>query len=154
VWVKPNQVNTPIDKKILKPETVTVTDPRHPLYDQTFPLLHIKNKQELVLSCHVQITPGVNRLVPLNLTDLATTPVDVFPAPLHISSVQNLVRIYRRIVAQIEMEKGNGAGNQLQESDHAANGMDDAQPEAATSGVTDHSVHLPADGDPTSGGKA
>ena len=61
---------------------VTVVDPRHPLYDQTFPLLHIKNKQELVRSCLVLLTENVERLIPLAMTDLALSPPAVFPVPL------------------------------------------------------------------------
>jgi hypothetical protein len=153
VSVKPNQLNTPIDKKITQPETITVTDPRHPLFDQSFPLLQIRNKQDLVLSCHVQIVPGVNRLVPISLTDLATKPIDVFPSPLHISSLQNLTQSYQRIVAQVATERNHGANHQRQGSCTTTDGVANAQHEATATSVANNRIHLPTDGEPVSGGE-
>jgi hypothetical protein len=59
-----------------------VVDPRYPLYDQTFPLLHIKNKQHLVPRCLVRLDQGAERLVPISVTDLATVPPMSFPCRL------------------------------------------------------------------------
>ena len=101
---KPNQVNTPKRTSNAVPETVTVIDPRHPLYDQTFPLLHIKNKQELVRSCLVLLTESVERLIPLAVTDMALLSPDVFPVPLDISSLQTLTETFHRIARQLERE--------------------------------------------------
>jgi len=86
---------------------VTVIDPRHPLYDQNFPLLHIKNKQELVRSCLVQLTKDVERLIPVQVTDLAMSAPDIFPVPLDISSLHSLTQTFARIAAQLERECGD-----------------------------------------------
>jgi hypothetical protein len=87
---------------------VTVVDPRHPLFDQTFPLLHIKNKQELVPCCVVHLAEGAERLIPIGVTDLATAPPVIFPIPIDISSLHNLTQAFMRIIAQIEKECGDG----------------------------------------------
>jgi hypothetical protein len=101
---KPNQVNTHISRRFSAAETVTIIDPRHPLYDRTFPLLHVKNKQNLILSCLIQLPEGVERLVPVEVTNLARSPLFVFSLPLDVSSLQNLVETFARIEAQAEME--------------------------------------------------
>ena len=90
------------------PATVTVVDPRHPLYDQTLPLIHIKNKQALVRSCLVLLRENVERLIPLAVTDLAMAPPAVFPVPVDISSLQNLIQTFSRIIRQLEEEDENG----------------------------------------------
>jgi hypothetical protein len=149
--VKPNQINTPIDKEISQPETVTIADPRHPLYEQTFPLLHIQNKHELVLSCQIQIMPGANRLVPISLTDLATVPPDVFPVPLDISSLRKLTQAYRRIVAQVATEKRDGGEDRPPERGDSQIGVVNTRLEAATRGVEEERDHLPAAGNSTPG---
>ena len=93
------------------PATVTVVDPRHPLYDQTFPLIHIQNKQELVRSCLVLLTEDVERLIPLAVTDLGLAPPDVFPVPLDICSLQNLTETFSRIAGQLEREEEDEEGS-------------------------------------------
>jgi hypothetical protein len=147
---KPNQLNTPIDKKISQPETVTITDPRHPLYDQTFPLLHIQNKHDLVLSCQVQIIPGANRLVPVGLTDLASAPSDVFPVPLDISSLRKLVQTYQRIAAQVETEKRDEGTAQSLERGSRRNSVANTRRQAAARGAEGDGVHLPVDSESAS----
>jgi hypothetical protein len=88
---------------------VTVVDPRHPLYEQSFPLLHIKNKRELIPSCLVRLAEGAERLIPISVTDLAVLPPVVFPLPVDISSLHNLAQVYVRIRAQIGKECEDGA---------------------------------------------
>jgi hypothetical protein len=148
---KPNQVNTPISGEISQPETVTIADPRHPLYDQTFPLLHIQNKQELVLSCQIEIMPGANRLVPISLTELAAAPPDVFPVPLDISSLRKLIQAYRRIVAQVAMEKRDGGKARPPERGDSQDSVVNTHLKAATRGVEEERDHLPATGNSTPG---
>ena len=74
-----------------------IVDPRHPLFDQTYPLLHLKIKQEMVPCCLVQLSEGVERLIPISSTDLASSPPVVFPLQVDISSLHNLVKIFVRI---------------------------------------------------------
>lgn len=104
-----------------------------------------------MLSCHVQIVPGVNRLIPIGLTDLATKPIDVFPAPLHISSLQKLTQSYQRIVAQVALERSHGANHQQQGNCPTTDGVANTQQEATATSDANDRVHLPTDGEPVSG---
>jgi hypothetical protein len=143
---KPDQVNTPIRKSLAIPETVTIVDPRHPLYDQTFPLLHIKNHRNLIPSCVIQVLEGVDRLVPVAVTDLATAPVIVYSLPLDVSSLQNLIQTFARIQEQVESEcddestedtKPNTANGQSQA------GMANTGDSTAGNGLSDRCSRLP-----------
>ena len=125
---------------------VTVVDPRHPLYDQTFPLIHIKNKQELVRSCLVLLTEDVERLIPLAVTDLALWPPDVFPVPLDISSLQNLIETFGRITRQLEREDENAEDRSYAAGGDercSPTGMDHIDRSGAERSAADRSPHLP-----------
>lgn len=113
-WGKPNRLYASKSTILAANETVTVIDPRHPLYDQSFPLLHIKNKQELIPSCLVRLTEGVERLIPVSVTNLAVTPPVVFPLPLDLSSLHNLSEVFLRIQAQVGKECGDGSSGNAQ----------------------------------------
>jgi hypothetical protein len=76
--------------------------------------LHIKSKQKLIPSCLVRLPEGVERLVPVEVTDLATSPLDVFPLPLDVSSLQNLAKTLGLIQAQAEMECGDDRAKGMQ----------------------------------------
>jgi hypothetical protein len=119
---------------------VTIVDPRHPLFDQTFPLLHLKNKQEMVPCCLVQLAEGVERLVPISVTSLAASLDVVFPLPLDISSLHKLTQVFVRLQAQIEEKCGDGrAGNaQLARSGRSDAGyLGNANPNPAGNVYTD-----------------
>jgi hypothetical protein len=110
---KHNQCNTPIGQTLISQEKVTVTDACHPLHDQTFLLLHITNHHELEPCCLVEIIPGVERLIPVRQTNLSTSKSFVFSCPLDISSLHNLVTVFKNIEARVEMEFDDGIrGNQ------------------------------------------
>lgn len=149
VSAKPNQVNTPIRRSHAAPDTVTVVDPRHPLYNQTFPVLHIKNQRDLIPSCLVQLPEGVERLIPLVATNLASSPPAIYPLPLDLSSLHNLSQTFGRILAQVKMEQRDEATSRNSPSPNADNpttGMADAdsQPEECCA-ANGHS-HLPQPG--------
>jgi hypothetical protein len=78
---------------------VIVIDPRHPLYDQTFPLLHLTNARNLIRCCVVQLPPDVERLIPITATNLASASPLVFSSPIDLSSLQRLITTFRRIQA-------------------------------------------------------
>ena len=129
-----NQVNALIERSFAFPETVTVVDPRHPLFDQTFPVLHIKNQHQLVPSCLVQLAVGARRLIPIRVTNLAPVPPDVFPLSIDISSLQNLSATFARIQAQQEMEEGHARSNNRSSADSSlsAAGVGNADGDATT----------------------
>jgi len=106
------------------PETVTIVDPRHPLYDQTFPLLYLTNARNLIQCCVVRLTPSVERLIPITATDLVPAPPVVFPSPVDLSSLQRLITTFRSIQAAIaEEEHDEPTGNTtLDESTNPAAG--------------------------------
>lgn len=79
---------------------MTVTDPRHPLYGQTFHLSHITNKQYLGRCCVVWPQEGIERNIPLEATDRSTEPITIFPLPLDLSSVRQLLVAFERMMSQ------------------------------------------------------
>lgn len=50
---------------------------------------------------------GVDRLVPVAVTDLAATPVLVHSSPLDVSSLENLVQAFAHVQEQVEVECGD-----------------------------------------------
>jgi hypothetical protein len=75
-------------------ETVTVIDPRHPLYGRTLPLITITNKAYLGRCCIVWVYGGHNQCVPLAATDRAPEPPTIFPVPLNLTAVQQLIEAW------------------------------------------------------------
>src|SRR5215468_6262337 len=70
--------NTPLQLTALPTDTVEVTDPTHPLYGLTFPLIGVTTKQRLGRACVVWLYPGVERVIPVAATSLAAP----LPGPL------------------------------------------------------------------------
>lgn len=115
---KHNQFNTPIRTTFITQEKVAIIDPCHPLYGQEFPLLHLTNHHQLEPCCLVEIIPGVDRLIPIRQTNLSPSETIVFPCPVDISSFYNLVKVFQKAEAQIEMECCDGSRrNQLSSDD-------------------------------------
>jgi hypothetical protein len=143
---KANQVNTPIGRSLAVPEKVTIVDPRHPLYHQTFPLLHIKNQRQLIPSCLVRLPEGVERLVPVAATNLATSPLNVHPSPLDVSSLQKLVHAFMYIQALVETECGDGNATGTQsnaDGNQTQSGLANTGGDTTADGSSDRSTHLP-----------
>ena len=67
----PFQQNTPLGLTALPTDTVEVTDPTHPLYGLSFPLIGITVKQRLGRVCLVWLHPGIERAIPVRATNLA-----------------------------------------------------------------------------------
>ena len=136
--IKPNQLNTLKRKNFAVPERITIVDPRHPLFGQTFPLLHLKNKQNLVPCGLVRLATGAERLIPLSVTDLAPIPPNVFSLPLDLSSLHNLTQTFSRILAQVERECGDetAADQPTQALGHLASAsLGDAEPQSTENSV-------------------
>jgi hypothetical protein len=145
VWGKLNQENTPIESSSAAVETVTIVDPRHPLYSQTFPLLHIKNKQKLIPSCLVRLPEGVERLVPIEMTNLAPGLPDMYPLPLDVSSLQNLAKAFALIQAGAETECGDDQTEIVQpiaDGNDPLSCMGNADSDTADDDLSDGGVHL------------
>src|SRR5215471_11056053 len=69
-----SQQNTPLKRTASPTDTVEVTDPTHPLYGLTFPLIGITNKPRLGRVCVVWLYPGVERVISIAATSLASSP--------------------------------------------------------------------------------
>jgi hypothetical protein len=142
---KPNRFYASKGRTLAANATVTIVDPRHPLYDQSFPLLHLKNKQELIPSCLVRLTEGVERLLPVSVTNLAVTPPVVFPLPVDLSSLHNLTQVFLRIQAQVgkECEDGSTGNAQLNRSGISdRDGLGNPDRHSTGNGVADDGVDL------------
>ena len=83
---------------------MTVTDPRHPLYGRTFPLIHITNKPNSGRCCVLWFEEGIERNVPVEATDRSIEPLNIFPLPLNLSSVRQLLTTCEQIISQIMEE--------------------------------------------------
>ena len=92
----PDQAPTPINQPFAA-ETVTVTDPRHPLCGRTLRLIGVTNKQYLGRCCVVWLRPDVERLVPVEATDLECDSRALHPNPLSLDSLKALLRVFEQI---------------------------------------------------------
>ena len=121
-------------------EEVTVIDPRHPLYGRTFPLLEITNKQYLGRCCVVLYEPPLCRYIPVTATDRSPEPLCIYPLPLNLPSIEQLLATYEVIVSQIEENRADGERKQcaLQPSSRTASQATDDRP------VSDASADLAA----------
>ena len=93
----PNQITTPIGHRFSSDQTITVLDPRHPLCGQTLPLVAITHHTQLGRCCVVWLRPHVERLVPVQATNLAFDPTDISPSPLSLAAVEQLLRVFQDI---------------------------------------------------------
>jgi hypothetical protein len=79
---------------------VTVTDPRHPLSGQAFPLIGITTTRQQGCCCVVWLREGVEQSLPLAATDRSSESIDIFPIPIDLPSVRQLLATYERIESQ------------------------------------------------------
>src|SRR4051812_21362328 len=114
-WEKLTQLNTPISTNLTWEGMVTVIDPRHPFYQQTFRLLGISNKQHLGKCCTVLDAEDNEILLPLAVTDRSPEPLHLAGLPLALSSVQKLVLVYTQITSHL---RGEGIANETFRDDH------------------------------------
>jgi hypothetical protein len=80
------------------PDQITITDPRHPLYSQTFPLLRSKSARPN--SRLVLILPnGHTRTVARSATDIDQPPAE--PPPLTLITASTLLPLARFVCAKV-----------------------------------------------------
>jgi hypothetical protein len=97
---KRNQQTAPLSLTLSPEETVTVIDPRHPLFGYTLPLLGIINKQYQGQCCLIWVYEGVEQLVPVAATDRVSETPEIFPLPVDVPSVQHLVALWEGILGK------------------------------------------------------
>ncbi len=95
----PFQQNTPLGLTALPTDTVEVTDPTHPLYGLSFPLIGITVKQRLGRVCLVWLHPGIERAIPVSATNLAGEERVLSACRLSIAGLQALLRVLSSLVS-------------------------------------------------------
>ena len=83
--------NTPGDRTASLSETVTVTDPTHPLYGLTLPLLRVGVQERVGRIGVVHLRPDVERRIPLVATSLSGIARPISPARLSVAAVAALL---------------------------------------------------------------
>jgi hypothetical protein len=120
--------------------------------------LGITNKQYLGRCCVVWILPGVERLVPLAATDLAAEPICLYPLPLNLSAVEQLLATSMRIKIQ-PAEETEDAGikgstqrgdtepssppGQVEQPDPSGSNLGSFKPAATTPGLANPGAVVP-----------
>ena len=81
-------------------EIVTVIDPRHPLWGQSFRLLGLAMKNQLGRCCVVLDHAGRERNLPIAVTDHSPDPLALAPFPLSVATITSLIHVYSHICPQ------------------------------------------------------
>ena len=113
-----NQQTTPkASQRVSLEENITITDPRHPLYGQTFPLVGIHETQSQNIWYAFELFPGVHRRVSEHATDRSKTPPrTTTPNPLSWDSVRQLLATYAVMTAEpVEGTENEGADRNTNE---------------------------------------
>src|SRR3954463_7895521 len=92
---KPDQHTTPVDAASAGDELVTIVDPRHALFGQTLLLLEVASKPYRGRCCVVQLREGFCCHVPLSATSRSVEPPAVFPVPLDLPALEQLLTVYQ-----------------------------------------------------------
>ena len=127
---------------------MTVTDPRHPLFNQTLPLLSIVNRRD-VGHCCVVLVEGISRqFVPVTATNRSSVPVTVWPVRLNLTALQQLVTTYHQIVGSSEDDHPQPATRTASTATVVAGYASSADPHLGTT-QPDPTAGGPSDPDPS-----
>jgi hypothetical protein len=107
---KPTETTTPVEQQVSSEATVTVIDPRRPLYGQTFPLNGLVNHSDYGPCVVVWISSGLQRQIPIIATNLAAEPPVVNPCPLSLTSIIKLLSAYARFAQQSKERTNDSNG--------------------------------------------
>ncbi len=154
---KPNQLTTPIDLIMTAPEeTVTVVDPRHPLFGRTLPCLGIANSSHRGRCCIVWLRPSVERHVPVEATSLEYDPTSLYPLPISVESLRQFLQEYPLAIgghkgepaddAETACDPSPAAGGCSPSKDPAQPCLENAHPGATSSrapGARHHVSRMP-----------
>jgi len=135
-------------------ETVTVVDPRHPLFGRTLPCVGISNCSYRGRCCIVWIGPTIERHIPVSATDLEFDPMTLSPLAISVESLRQLVYEFTCMshASKGEQADGNPARSfshalckhGLSPSDPAPSGLEDTHLSTTSSGSSDPGHHVPA----------
>jgi hypothetical protein len=77
---------------------VRVVDPRHPLFGRAFRLIAITTWRQTETRCVIWLQDdGVERVIPLSVTDRSPDPPVIFPSALNMASVQRLLDCFQSL---------------------------------------------------------
>ena len=91
-WANLDQLTTPIDLIVPPKDVFSVVDPRHPLFGRTLPCVGIANSCHRGRCCILWIRPTVERHVPSTATELEYDPTTLYPLPISVESLQQLLQ--------------------------------------------------------------
>lgn len=151
---KTTQHNTPINKSEF-PETVTVIDPRHPLYGQTFRLVQVEDRPDHGQCCLVEREWGQNSYIPLDVTDKSETRWVSSSIPLSIEAIRQLVSTYIRLTDG-DQNDSTHTTDETSQRYSTRGSLEALDPDAKSTSLPDIGSDLPKSRseNPTSGGKA
>lgn len=86
-----HQHNAPAADSEEAAKTVSVVDPRHPFFGRTFPLLGLTNHTGLGRCCQVLLEGDIVRLIPIEVTDLVPERTPIYPLPVNVASLEDLI---------------------------------------------------------------
>src|SRR5215471_19252074 len=107
----PCQQNTPLGLTALPTGTVEVTDPTHPLYGLSFPLIGITVKQRLGRVCLVWLHPGIERAIPVRATNLVGELHVPVTCRLSVAGLQALLHVLSPLVCPNQEDAHEPAAN-------------------------------------------
>jgi hypothetical protein len=133
-------------------ETITVVDPRHPLFGRTLPCIGIDNSCHRGRCCIVWIRPTVERHVPVTATNLEYDPTSLYPLPISVESLRQFLQEFPLAFGGKKGESTNDAettfspssptGGPSPRSDSAQPGVDDSQQRATRHGAPSARHHV------------
>ncbi len=149
---KPDQLTTPIDLIMTPEETVTIVDPRHPLFGRTLPCIGIANSSHRGRCCIVWIRPTVERHIPITATNLEYDPTTLYPLPISVESLQQFLQEFTLAFGGRKGESTNDdsiasfpsgpTGGSSPTSDPAQPALDDTHRGATRPGATGARHHV------------
>jgi hypothetical protein len=99
---KPSHQNTPLGLTALCNKTVTVTDPTHPFYGLTLPLVGVTVKKRLGRVAVVWLHPGIERVIPVAATNLTENNSRPSPCCLSYAGIQALLAVVASLVTNYQ----------------------------------------------------
>jgi hypothetical protein len=79
-------------------ETITVIDPTHPLFGQTFRLIQTEDRADRGHCCLIELEWGPHIYVPLAVTDQSEQTLVTYRTRLSVKSIQQLVATFNRLL--------------------------------------------------------
>ncbi|MBV7339035.1 hypothetical protein KFU94_64620 [Chloroflexi bacterium TSY] len=100
---------------------VTVVDPRHALCGQKLKVVKISAEGKEGPVCTVELQKDIWRRIPLSITDVGRYEPILYPLPLNLRVVGELLDLYKRIEVQIKENSSNDERKNETESSNPPN---------------------------------